>query len=149
MNPGPADGEKVGRAQWRALRNGLLLYGAVIAGGIIGSLARWLVALAITVEPGGLPWPTFIANVSGCFVIGFYAALTAPGGRMFASARTRQFVMTGFCGGYTTFSGFALETVRLVAGGDVNSAVLYLAVSLVSWLSAVWIGEAVGDWINR
>src|SRR5471032_3594845 len=105
------------------------LYAAVIAGGIIGSLMRWLAALVLPAVAGGLPWPTLFANIAGSFIIGFYAGMTVPDGRLFVSPRTRQFVMTGICGGFknfsmakpekvvkppqmpviTTFSGFAIE----------------------------------------
>ena len=90
------------------------LYAAVIAGGIIGSLMRWLAALVLPAVAGGLPWPTLFANVTGSFIIGFYAGMTGPDGRLFVSPRTRQFVMTGICGGFTTFSGFAIEMLRFL-----------------------------------
>ena len=125
------------------------LYGAVIAGGIIGSLVRWIVALVLPAAVGGMPWPTLFANATGCFVIGFYAALTGPNGRLFAGPRTRQFVMTGICGGYTTFSGFSYEVVRVLASGDVRLGGIYLLASLVSWMVAVWLGDALAAWINR
>jgi CrcB protein len=135
--------------RWRALRASAALYAAVVAGGILGSLARWLVTRWFPETWFGIPWPTFFANVTGCLVIGFYAELTGPGGRLFAGARARQFVMTGICGGYTTFSGFSLEMLQFLQDGDLRSAVIYLAVSLVGWLAAVWLGEALADWINR
>jgi CrcB protein len=136
------------RLRWRILGSVGGLYAAVIAGGILGSLARWLVALAVPISSGAFPWATFLANVSGCFVIGFYAELTGPEGRLFAGPHTRQFVTTGICGGYTTFSGFALETVRFLLERDFGSAALYVALSVVSWLAAVWAGEALAGWIN-
>ena len=144
-----SDAEPAHGARWRVMRDHASLYGAVIAGGVIGSLMRWIVALVIPAIPGGLPWPTLFANVTGCFVIGFYAALTGPDGRVFVSPRTRQFVMTGICGGYTTFSGFSLEVVRFVAGGDLRSAAIYIVFSLVSWLVAVWVGDALAERLNR
>jgi fluoride exporter len=125
------------------------LYFAVIAGGILGSLLRWLVALALPQLAGGFPWPTFVANVTGSFVIGFFSTLTGPDGRVFAGPRARQFVMTGICGGYTTFSGFAVEMLRFVEARDGRQAVIYLAASILSWLAAVWLGDVAARRLNR
>jgi len=113
------------------------LYGAVIAGGIAGSLMRWLAALILPSVEGGFPWPTLFANITGSFIIGFYAGLTGPDGRLFVGPRTRQFVMTGICGGYTTFSGFAIEMLRFVQAGDSLRAAVYLAVSVTVWLGDI------------
>ena len=96
-----------------------------------------------------MPWGTLFANVTGCFIIGFYAALTGPEGRLFVSGRTRQFVMTGICGGYTTFSGFSYEVLGLAAAGRLRAALFYVGVSLATWLIAVWLGDAIAEWINR
>jgi len=118
-------------------------------GGVLGSLLRWLVSLALPPIEGGLPWATLVANASGCLVIGFYAALTGPDGRLFVGPRTRQFVMTGICGGYTTFSGFSLETFRFLSAGDWRPSVLYLVLSLASWLLAVWLGDILASRLNN
>jgi CrcB protein len=56
--------------------------------------------------------------------------------------------MTGICGGYTTFSGFSIETVRFLLSHELGAAAIYIAASLVSWLVAVWAGDALADWIN-
>lgn len=125
------------------------LYSAIVAGGIVGSLMRWLVALVVPAASGGLPWATLFANVIGCFVIGFYAALTGPDGRLFVDPRTRQFVMTGICGGFTTFSGFSLEMLRFVQAGDARRALIYLGVSVVAWLAAVWLGDIAARRLNN
>jgi len=82
-------------------------------------------------------------------VIGFYAALTGPDGRVFVSPRQRLFVMVGFCGGYTTFSAFSLETLRLVQSGNIQTALAYIFVSIITWLVSVWIGHALGARVNR
>ena len=121
----------------------------VTLGGVIGSLMRWAVSLLLPLAEGGLPWATFAANASGCFVIGFYATLTGPDGRLFVGPRTRQFVTTGVCGGYTTFSGFSLETFRFLSAGDGRSAALYLSISLSSWLAAVWLGDVLARRLNN
>ncbi len=125
------------------------LYAAIVAGGIVGSLMRWLVALVLPSVAGGFPWPTLFANVTGCVLIGFYSALTGPDGRLFVDPRTRQFVLTGICGGYTTFSGFSIEMLRFLQASDSLQAAVYLAVSVTSWLAAVWLGDIVARRLNH
>jgi CrcB protein len=131
-----------------SIRTTAMLYAAVAAGGVLGSLARYIAALVIPVV-AGFPWPTLFVNITGSFVIGFYATLSGPDGRLFAGARQRQFVMTGFCGGYTTFSSFSLETVRLLRAGEGRTALIYIGVSVVTWLVAVWLGHTLAARLNR
>ncbi len=125
-----------------------VLYGYVAAGSVLGGVARYLLSLLIQLIPG-FPWATLLVNVTGSFIIGFYSTLSGPDGRLFASARQRQFVMTGFCGGYTTFSTFSLETFRLLQDGMVPTALLNIAVSTVTWLLAVWLGHTLASRFNR
>jgi len=61
----------------------------------------------------------------------------------------RQFVMTGFCGGYTTFSTFSLETFRLFHGGMKYTALAYIAASVICWLVSVWAGHMIASRYNR
>lgn len=126
-----------------------ILYAYVTAGSMIGSCARYLVGVALQTAGPAFPWGTLFVNITGSFVIGFYAAITGPDGRLFASARQRQFVMTGICGGYTTFSAFSLETFQLVRGGHLSIGALNIAVSIVSWLVAVWLGHTLATRLNR
>jgi CrcB protein len=128
--------------------NSVVLYGYIAAGNVMGGVARYLLSLLIQLVPG-FPWATLFVNVTGSFVIGFYGTLSGPDGRLFASVRQRQFVMTGFCGGYTTFSTFSLETFRLMEGGMVQIAFLNIAVSIVTWLVAVWLGYVLASRLNR
>ena len=125
-----------------------ILYAWVISGAVLGSVARYAVALLIA-PAYGFPLATLFVNITGSFLIGFYAALTGPGGRIFARVEHRQFVMTGICGGYTTFSAFSLENVRLLQAGETRTALLYIAISVVTWLVAVWLGYAAASRINR
>ncbi len=125
-------------------------YIAVALGSIVGGVARFLVSVLFLSQFGnGFPWATLFVNVTGSFIIGFYAALTGPDGRLFVSPRQRQFVMVGICGGYTTFSAFSLETLRLVQSGDIPGASVNLIVSVVGWLTAVWLGHALATRLNR
>jgi CrcB protein len=138
------------KRRWQDLRNTAQLYVAVGLGSIVGGTLRWLISELMSAGiPDGFPWGTFFVNVTGSFIIGFYAALTGPDGRLFASAAQRQFVMTGFCGGYTTFSSFSLETVRLLAAGQLWTGGLYIGLSVLTWLAAVWSGFALATWLSR
>jgi fluoride exporter len=128
--------------------NTAILYAWVALGGMLGSLARYLASLLIPAV-AGFPWATLFVNVVGSFIIGFYGTLSGPDGRVFASTRQRQFVMTGFCGGFTTFSAFSLETFRLLHGGMTRTAFAYIAVSVVTWLVAVWLGHILASRLNR
>ena len=128
--------------------NTAILYACVAAGGVLGSVARYLAGLAIPLI-SGFPLATLFVNITGSFIIGFYSTLSGPDGRWLASTRQRQFVMTGFCGGYTTFSSFSLETFRLLHAGMRATALTNIAVSVVTWLVAVWLGYALANRLNR
>ena len=83
---------------------------AVFVGGGVGSVARWLISLVPfgSTADAGFPVATFITNVIGAFCIGFIVGLAVPASAA-AHARTTLLLKTGFCGGFTTFSTFALE----------------------------------------
>jgi len=133
-----------------ALRQAVRLYLVVAAGAAIGGTARALVSLAVLRLAGpGFPWGTLAANVLGSFLIGLYATLTEPGGRLMAGPRMRQFVLTGIFGGFTTFSLFSLETLRLFEAGARALAAANVGVSVLAWMLAVWAGAALGQRMNR
>lgn len=126
------------------------LYMAVGLGSAIGGTARWLLSEWMQAWAfGGFPWGTLFVNVTGSLLIGFYAALTAPDGRLLAGPRQRHFVMTGICGGYTTFSIFSLETLQMAQAGRLALSGLHLSISLAAWLLAVWAGYALATRMNR
>ncbi|MSO76126.1 MAG: fluoride efflux transporter CrcB [Alphaproteobacteria bacterium] len=106
----------------------------VAGGSALGGVARYACGLwALALFGGGFPWGTLIVNILGSFVIGLVAGLTT-------SADVRLFVMVGLCGGYTTFSAFSLETLALMQDGAWGKAGLYIALSLIACLAAVWLG---------
>jgi fluoride exporter len=129
-------------------RRSAVLYAWVSFGSILGALARYFVGLLLDTGPG-FPWATLFINATGSLIIGFYATLTGPDGRVLARPEHRQFVMTGFCGGYTTFSTFSLETFRLFHGGMKSTALAYIAASLICWLVSVWLGHMMASRYNR
>ncbi|TGQ31236.1 fluoride efflux transporter CrcB [Mesorhizobium sp. M00.F.Ca.ET.216.01.1.1] len=126
------------------------LYLLVSAGSVIGSVLRAVASIGALAWFGtAFPWGTLLVNVIGSFVIGFYATLTGPDGRVFAGTHQRQFVMTGICGGFTTFSMFSFETFSLVQKGNWPMAGLNVGVSITTWLAAVWLGHIVASRLNR
>lgn len=126
------------------------LYLAVGLGGMLGSVARALVSMGFVhlLGPGSV-WGTLTVNVVGSFLIGLYATLTEPGGRIFTSPARRQFVLAGFCGGFTTFSIFSLEILLLAQQGALARAAFTLGVSVLLWLLAVWTGYRIGRRLNQ
>src|SRR5690554_5618921 len=100
------------------------VYLAVGCGAALGSLLRMLTGAAAGFL--GLPsvFATGFVNVVGSFVIVFFAVLSGPEGRLPAGAATRQFVMAGLCGGFTTFSAMSLDTFALLTDGEVAAAAL-------------------------
>jgi CrcB protein len=95
------------------------------------------------------PWGTVLVNVIGSFIIGMFATLTGPDGRLLIASETRQFVMVGLCGGYTTFSSFSLQTLNLVRDGEWLWAGANIVLSVVLCLAAVWLGHVGAAAINR
>jgi CrcB protein len=95
------------------------------------------------------PLGTLVINVTGSFVIGFFATLTDPGGAWMAPSRFRSFFIAGVCGGYTTFSSFSLQTLRLAQDREYLYAGMNIALSLFLCLAAVWLGHVAAAWINQ
>lgn len=113
-------------------------------GGGLGTGLRVALATWFTARYGeGFPLGTLVVNVSGCLLIGVFSAVTESGGPMAVSVLTRQVVMLGVLGGYTTFSSFGLQTFALSQAGDWARASLYAALSLFLCLAAVWVGNGL------
>jgi len=121
----------------------------IAVGSALGGMARfWCSGLTARLVGETFPWGTMFVNVVGSFIIGFFATLTGPDGRIFADTLTRQFVMLGVCGGYTTFSSFSLQTLALLQDGEWWLAGANIALSLIACLIAVWAGYALAASIN-
>ena len=133
----------------------MLTYLLVALGGALGSVTRfWFGGLIANhsdkLFPWGqtFPWGTLVVNITGSFVIGFFATLTGPDGRWLLSSNMRTFFMVGICGGYTTFSSFSLHTLELARGGDWFKAGANCVLSLVLCLLAVWLGYVLAMKMN-
>ena len=108
---------------------------AIAAGGVLGAEARAGLAAALPTAAGGFPVGTMLINVTGCLLIGVLMVLVTEAYRGHPLAR--PFLGVGVLGGYTTFSGYAVDAQRLLAGGHVATALAALAVTPVLALLAV------------
>ncbi|WP_406100209.1 fluoride efflux transporter CrcB [Streptomyces sp. NBC_01013] len=117
---------------------------AVVAlGGATGASARYGAALLWPTPTGGFPWTTLVVNVVGCAVIGVFMVVISEAWT--AHRLVRPFFGTGVLGGFTTFSTYAVDIERLVAGGRARTGLAYLGLTLLAALAAVW--SAV--WLTR
>lgn len=122
------------RATWGAL-------GAVAAGSAVGGAARHLLTEAIVKAVGaGFPWGTIVVNVSGSLAIGVFSALA--GSAAAGPPLWRHAAITGFLGGYTTFSAFSVQTVSLLQQGHTAAALINVGVSVALGVAACWVGFA-------
>lgn len=122
----------------------------IAAGAALGGMLRYYLSGVVLRLAGGIfPWGTLVVNVTGCLFIGFFAALAGPEGRLIVPPHIRLFVMTGFCGGYTTFSTFSFETLRLVQDGEWMYAGWNVASSVAMCLAGVWAGYQAAMLLNQ
>jgi CrcB protein len=127
----------------------MLEYFLVAVGGALGSVARhWFSGLVARGFGETFPWGTLLVNVTGSFLIGFFATMTGDGGRWLVNRSGRIFFMVGICGGYTTFSSFSLQTLTLMEKGQWLYAAANALLSLVLCLVAVWLGYLVAKSMN-
>lgn len=111
----------------------------VLLGGGIGSVIRYLISYFFNkYQTTFFPWPTFIANSLGCFLIGLFFAYTLKNNVQ--SETLKLLLITGFCGGFTTFSTFSLENLQLIQYQNYTLAITYTISSLLIGTIAVFLG---------
>lgn len=111
----------------------------IFFGGGLGSLFRFIVNRWTTgLITSAFPYGTFMVNITGCFLIGFLVFYTEKFGA--SSLNWRLFLVTGFCGGYTTFSSFSFENVQLMSDHQIFTMLLYTLGSLALGFLATYGG---------
>lgn len=117
----------------------LTKYLAVGAGGALGAMLRYYLGGTLLARAGApFPTATFVINITGSFIVGFFLTLVTE--RLHISPHWRLAVAVGFVGAYTTFSTFEYETARLVEDGYLLRALLNVVLSVVVGFAAVWAG---------
>lgn len=116
------------------------------AGGILGTLARYLLSGTVHRIFGvTFPFGTLVVNLVGCFAIGFLAVLAEE--KFLLGPTARVFLMIGFCGAFTTFSSFILETANLAKDGENLYAFMNIALSLILGFAVFRLGIMLARWI--
>jgi fluoride exporter len=107
-------------------------------GGFLGSVVRYVVALMFAPMAPGFPFATLTVNILGSFLIGLLSELAVS--TTLVSPEARLFLVTGFCGGFTTFSAYMFENTALLKDGQLFYAAIYLAGSIAGGLVALYTG---------
>ncbi|MDE1920942.1 MAG: fluoride efflux transporter CrcB [Candidatus Omnitrophica bacterium] len=116
----------------------------LILGGASGTLARYYFAGYLYQKLGtDFPFGTLIVNLSGCFLVGFLSTLIDD--RVLLGPGAKVFLMVGFCGAYTTFSTYMLETSHLVMGGEMFKALANIFLSTIVGFIALRLGILIGQ----
>lgn len=113
----------------------MIIYFYVFIGGGAGALCRLLLSslLSSGIEPGKIPTGVLTCNILGCFLIGLVYASTKENAPVWLS----PLVVTGFLGGFTTFSSFGLETIKMIQLNAFLPAFIYVTASVLGGLAAI------------
>jgi CrcB protein len=114
---------------------------AVFAGGALGTAARAALGTLMISDPGRWPWPTFVVNIVGAFLLGYFTTRLLE--RLPVSAYRRPLLGTGLCGGLTTFSTMQVETLTMIRYHHYGLAAAYTLVSVVAGLVALYTATAL------
>ncbi len=118
----------------------------LVAGGVAGTVSRYLVTGWMTRAFGSqFPYGTLTVNLLGCFLLGFFAIVSET--RFPLNPHTKLLLLVGFCGAFTTFSTWILDTATLMKDGQMMAAAGNVAFSLVLGFVALRLGVLAGNWL--
>lgn len=116
----------------------------LVIGGMAGTLARYFLAgVVYEIFGTSFPYGTLVVNFSGCFIIGILSALADS--KSLLTPNLRVLLMIGFCGAYTTFSTFILETSNLIKDGETIRALMNVLLSVIVGFVVFRIGMFLGE----
>jgi len=113
----------------------------VFLGGGLGSICRYGIARLMPPSQFIFPWATFSANLISCLILGFLFALQSKGG---LKAHMGLLLMTGFCGGFSTFSTFSYESFMLFQSGHIGYGLSNMLISFLLGLLGIYFGLKLG-----
>lgn len=116
-----------------------------VGGGIGAALRYWLQGVVHQRTGADFPYGTLVVNVLGCFAIGML--MVSMEERFLSNPTLRLFLTVGILGGFTTFSSFSYETLALTRDGELLRALANVGFSVVTGLSATWVGMQLGKWL--
>jgi CrcB protein len=131
----------------RILRQQWDLLAVIAAGGALGAALRYGISVTWPAPAGGFPRATLAINVLGCALIGVLMVLITD--VWVAHRLVRPFLGTGFLGGFTTFSTYGVESERLITGGAARTGLVYLVVTPIAALAAVWVAVVITRQVVR
>jgi len=116
----------------------------LVIGGALGTLSRYSMSVFVyKIFGADFPYGTLAVNLTGCFLVGFLASITED--RFVFGSNIRVFLMIGFCGAFTTFSTFILETSNLIKDGETLRALLNVLLSVIVGFIIFRLGVLAGD----